>query len=88
MEKEYFDLIQSGKKDWEYRDYKDFFIKRLMNPDGTFKSYDYILFQNGYQKNAPQMLVEFKSVKIVKEKQGLFKTKKGFEIALGKVIEN
>ena len=87
LEKEFFDLIQSGKKDWEYRDYKDFFIKRLMNPDKTFKSYDYILFQNGYRTNARQMLVEFKGVKIVKERQGLFRTKKGFEIALGNIID-
>lgn len=87
LEKEFFDLIQSGQKDWEYRDYKEFFITRLMNPDKTLKSYDYILFQNGYRKNARQMLVEFKGVKIVKERQGLFKTKKGFEISLGNVID-
>lgn len=87
LEKEFFDLIQSGQKDWEFRDYKEFFIKRLMNPDKTFKTYDYILFQNGYRKDARQMLVEFKGVRIVKERKGLFKTKKGFEIELGKIVQ-
>lgn len=44
-----------------------------MNTDGSFKTYDLILFQNGYHKNAPQMTVEFKGIKIIKEKTGWFR---------------
>lgn len=87
IEKEFFDKIKTGEKDWESREYKEHWIKRLMNPDGCFKTYDYVLFQNGYHTNARQMLVEFKGVKIVKERKGLFKVEKEFEIELGDVVE-
>jgi hypothetical protein len=86
IEKEFFEKIKSGEKNWESREYKEHWIKRLMNPDKSFKTYDYVLFQNGYHKNARKMLVEFKGIKIVKERKGLFKFKKGFEIALGKIV--
>ena len=86
LKKEYFELIKRGVKKHEFREYKPYWIKRLMNPDKNFKSYDYILFQNGYQSNAPQMLVEFKGIKIAKEKVNWFHTKKYFEIELGEII--
>ncbi len=86
LKKEYFDLIQKGEKTSEFREYKKHWIQRLMNPDGSFKKYDYILFQNGYHKNAPQMKVEFKNIKIINEKVSLFKRVKYFEINLGQII--
>lgn len=86
IQKEHFEKIKSGEKDWESREYKEHWIKRLMNPDRSFKTYDYVLFQNGYHTNAQQMLVEFKGVKIVKERKGLFKVEKEFEIELGRII--
>lgn len=85
LKKEFYNRIATGEKDWESREYKDFWIKRLVNSDGSFKHYDFILFQYGYHKDAPQMLVEFKGVKINKNKIGFLKWEKEFEIALGKV---
>ncbi len=87
LKKEYFDKILCGKKTNEFREYKPFWIKRLMNSDGSFKYYDWIHFKNGYHKNAPAMLVEFKSIKIIKEKINWFSSQKYFEIELGKIVE-
>lgn len=85
LKKQYFDEIKAGKKTSEFRVYKESWIKRLTNPDGTFKHYDLILFQNGYHTNAPQMLVEFKGIKINKNMTGFLQWEKEFEIALGNV---
>lgn len=86
LKKEYFDQIIKGEKTSEFREYKPFWINKLINIDGSFKHYDLILFQNGYQKNPPQITVECKSIKIIKEKKGFFKHQKYFEIELGKIL--
>ncbi|HZK06675.1 MAG TPA: ASCH domain-containing protein [Bacteroidales bacterium] len=82
LRKEPFDDIRSGEKTAEYREYKSHWIKRLMNDDGSFKTYDLIFFKNGYQSAAPQMLVEFKGIKIINDSDW----GKMFEIKLGKVV--
>ncbi len=87
LKKEFFDQIKSGDKTSEFREYKKHWIQKLMNTDGSFKTYDLILFQNGYHTNAPRMWVEFKEVKIVKERKGLFKVEREFEIELGKIVK-
>ena len=87
LKKEFFDQIKKGKKTAEYREYKPYWIKRLMNTDRSFKQFDYINFRNGYHKNAPEFLIEFLGIKIIKHKIGLLKTERVFEIKLGKIIE-
>ncbi len=82
LKKEYFDQILAGEKTMEYRDYKPFWEKRLMQSDGSFKPYDLIFFKNGYHKNAPTMLVEFKGIRIINDYGS-----KCFEIALGSIIK-
>ena len=69
--RKYFDEIVSGKKTIEYRDKTPYWTTRLSN-----KKYDYIYFRNGYSKDAPMMLVEFKKVTITNQ----------FEITLGEVL--
>ena len=69
--KKYFDEIASGKKTIEYRDITPYWTTRLSN-----KKYDYIYFRNGYSKDAPMMLVEYKGVDITDQ----------FEITLGEVL--
>ena len=59
LEKKWFDMIASGKKREEYRAMKPYWQKRLLN-----KSYDAIRFRNGYQINAPSMLVELRELLI------------------------
>jgi hypothetical protein len=87
LKKEFFDQIKNGDKTSEFREYKKHWIQKLMNADGSFKTYNLILFQNGYHKNAPQMTVEFKGIKIIKEKTGWFRHEKYFEIELGKITK-
>lgn len=85
LKKEWFNQILAGTKTSEYREYKEFWIKRLMNQDETFKTYDVIHFKNGYNKDARFMKVEFKGIKWYKEQISLFKSDKYFEILLGKI---
>jgi len=82
LKKEYFDQILCGKKTSEYREYKTFWVTRLMNNDGSFKHYDLIRFKNGYHKDAPTMLLEFTGIKIISDYGSKY-----FEIALGNIIE-
>lgn len=87
LKKQYFDQIKSGEKTSEFREYKPFWINRLMNEGGSFRHYDLIKFQNGYHKNAPQLIVEFKGIKINKNKINWFQSEKEFEIELGEIIK-
>ena len=54
-----------------------------MNEDGSFKTYHLIFFKNGYQFAAPQMLVEFKGIRIIRNSEG----GEVLEIKLGRVVE-
>ena len=56
LKKKWFDMIASGQKTEEYREIKDYWAKRLL------KDYDAILFRNGYSKDAPRFLIEYKGI--------------------------
>ena len=75
--KKWFDEIASGKKKIEYREIKPYWTKRLFSEKGNPIKYDFVFFRNGYSKNCPKMLVEFKGLKIGKK----------YEILLGKIIK-
>ena len=70
--RKYFDAIVNGTKVFEYRQKTDYWKKRIEN-----REYDVIKFRNGYAKNAPTMLVEYKGYNVGKE----------YELKLGKIIE-
>jgi len=63
LHKKWFDEIKSGIKKEEYRDLKPYWITRLFDKDGTPKKLDVIEFRNGYNKNAPKMIIEFLGLK-------------------------
>jgi uncharacterized protein (DUF736 family) len=86
LKKKWFDMILSGEKTEEYREYKQYFISRLKN---WKYDYDCIEFRNGYGKNAPMMRVELKDVCYGKghEKWGAKEGENYLVIKLGKVIE-
>ena len=96
IKKEWFDKIASGEKKIEYREVKDYWIKRLCNNPGDetgewtwdFKKFDEIYFKNGYSKNAPFMRVKHK---YTVENSGMFSDLriKGivFAIHLGEILE-
>ena len=70
--RKYFDAIVNGTKTTEYRDKTDYWKKRIEG-----REYDIIKFRNGYTKDAPTMLVEYKGYNIGEE----------YELKLGKVTE-
>ena len=69
--------ILNKEKVIEYRDITPYWSKRLEG-----RHYDVIKFRNGYRKDAPEMLVEFKGVGIVNDVQG-----SRYAIELGKILE-
>ena len=73
--RKYFDQILKGEKTIEYRDITPYWSKRLEG-----KYFDVIQFRNGYAKEAPTMLVEFKGT-VVDDLYGTY------AIKLGNVLE-
>lgn len=59
LKKKYFDAIANRKKFLEFREIKDYWIKRFFNPDGTVRKFDEIHFRNGYTKDRPFMRVKW-----------------------------
>tara|TARA_R110001632_G_scaffold224916_2_gene357627 strand:- start:11 stop:397 length:387 start_codon:yes stop_codon:yes gene_type:complete len=95
LKKKWFMMIAKGVKTEEYREIKDYWIKRLKDmslqePFHAFKDFDKIIFKNGYSKDAPTMIVEFKGIKIDKgfNEWGAEKGRLYFVIKLGKVLFN
>tara|TARA_R100000655_G_scaffold14219_1_gene31792 strand:+ start:1125 stop:1718 length:594 start_codon:yes stop_codon:yes gene_type:complete len=60
LKKKWFSMILDGTKTEEYREIKKHWDKRFKKKD----SYTHIRFRNGYAKNAPQFLIELKSIRI------------------------
>jgi hypothetical protein len=55
LHREFFAAIAAGDKQIEYRKQSGYWRKRLED-----RKYDAILFRNGYAKDAPEMLIEFR----------------------------
>lgn len=99
LTKQWFTEILEGRKHEEYRAFTDFYISRLCEVDENgeildTKKYKTVKFQQGYQKNAPQMIVEVKDILIetdenVHPENGDFLTPENcnFVIELGKILE-
>jgi len=85
-------MILSGKKTEEYREIKSHWNQRLIeyfDLDGAiFESFDTVTFKNGYQRNAPEMIVEFKGIDIGEAKPEWSENWQGdvFRIKLGAVL--
>ena len=77
LHREFFAAIAAGKKRTEYRQATPYWRKRLEG-----RSYDAILFRNGYARSAPEMLVEFHGVR--REGRGAGAE---YAIRLGKVLK-
>ena len=59
LRKQYFDEILNGVKKQEYREYKPYWIKRLIGKD--IKT---IIFRNGYKKDAPSFEIECRKIEV------------------------
>lgn len=77
LRREFFAAIAAGTKRTEFRDVKPHWRSRLEG-----RHYDQILFRNGYAKDAPEMLVEFRGVR--KERSGRGAS---YAIRLGKILK-
>ena len=90
LKKKWFDLIASGEKVFEYREYKPYWQKRI-----SFQHYDEIHFKNGYAKDVPFMRVVYNGYSVIDENvdmkmdngEILEKSKAYFVLYLGKVLE-
>jgi hypothetical protein len=58
LHREFFAAIANKQKRIEYRKQSSYWRKRLED-----RKYDAILFRNGYAKDAPEMLVEFRGLR-------------------------
>lgn len=83
LKKKWFDLILSGKKTEEYREIKPYWEKRLMG-----KTYDKVIFRNGYGNHAPWFTIELKGITqgIGKSEWGAEEGKRYFVLSLGEII--
>ncbi|MGE5521790.1 MAG: ASCH domain-containing protein [Candidatus Dadabacteria bacterium] len=61
IKRQYFLEILEGLKKEEYREDKEYWAERL---EGKEKSFTHILFKNGYNTDAPEMLVECKGIQL------------------------
>lgn len=59
LKRKWFNLIKNGVKLEEYREIKPYWSTRLLG-----KNYDTIIFKNGYSKNAPIIICEYKGLKV------------------------
>jgi hypothetical protein len=99
LKKKWYDMILSGEKKEEYREVKRYWIQRLCNEveyemggtwEGVFKKFNQVEFKNGYGKDAPTMLVEFKGLRIGEAKPEWSDNWKGevFVISVGAVLHS
>lgn len=78
LKKKWFDMILSDEKKEEYREIKEYWLKRFCDKEYykhevgfglescIDKFYDVVKFRNGYSKNARTILIECKGLKIDK----------------------
>lgn len=60
IKKEWFDQIADSTKTEEYRDFTQHWCSRLLTSDYQYREFDVVEFINGYNKNAPRLVVEWK----------------------------
>lgn len=89
LKKKWFDMIASGEKREEYRELKQYWERRLEDDDNGFKQYDVIQFRNGYQKDAPTIVIKLLGIEV-----GIGKREWGapiefvYKLMLGEIIHH
>jgi len=80
LKKEPFEVMITGEKSFEIREKSEWMECRLFNKDGSEKHYDVIKFTNGYGKNRPYFIAEYKGFETVYCVQRVFSN--GFRMEL------
>jgi hypothetical protein len=106
LKKKWFDMIASGEKKEEYREIKPYWVKRLsdmhigsiggdfMNMhvpvSFTFKGFDIVSANNGYQKDCPNIKWQHKGIRIGEGKPewGAEPGKKYFILEIGDLLNS
>lgn len=93
LKRKWFDMIASGEKKEEYREIKPYWISRLHAWGNAFddcRDFYAIRFKNGYQKNAPTIILESKGIHIGygRPEWGAEPNKEYYVIKLGEIIKN
>lgn len=60
LKAKWYEMIEIAVKKEEYREIKPYWTKRLVNPDGTLKRFDFVVFTYGYTKR--KMVVQCKHI--------------------------
>lgn len=81
IKKKWFDLIKSGEKKIEYRSYKPYWIKRIVD-----KEYDVIDFRNGYRSDSPRVITKYEGYGISEGECNPLGENKVFTIHIGDII--
>lgn len=59
LKKEPFDVMVTGEKSTEYRHPSEWIVSRLIEKNERCRSYDYVMFINGYGKDKPYFIAEY-----------------------------
>lgn len=82
LKKEPFEVMVTGEKAHEYRKPTEWIKSRLFNKDGTKKDYDVVKFTNGYGKDKPCFVAEYKGVMQMCGYVGINRYSNGFKYEL------
>lgn len=93
VKKQWFEVMVTGEKDFEIREKSKWIESRLFNKDGSIKEYDLVSITNGYGKDKPNFIAEYKGFHDIPEGFWLFSNfsvldvnKSTYRIDLGKII--
>ena len=87
LKKQYFDEILAGTKKKEYRELKQHWISRLIDSaTGEIRRFDYVVFKNGYGKDAPSFAIVCEDITIEKDIETPIGRGDFFVISLGSVV--
>ncbi|MBU2538096.1 MAG: ASCH domain-containing protein [Proteobacteria bacterium] len=64
LKKKWFDLIASGQKTVEYREFKPYWVSRLMANGAIRQDFTEVHFRNGHSRNAPFIRVKLHSLTV------------------------
>jgi hypothetical protein len=94
LKKAPFEVMVTGEKDFEIRELTGWIMSRLFDSNGNEKHYDAIKFTNGYGKDKPYFVTEYRGCEFTDCMNRIFSN--GFHLAfcntrikinLGEIIE-
>lgn len=77
-----FAALSSWETTSRYLEAKPYWESRILNPDGTFKSFTQVEIKNGYKSDSPTLLFDFLGFWEKSEYDGV----QSYEVKLGKIL--